>query len=97
MMGTICKRLEREALNIISADSHLGQRAELIAEEYTAVFELAAVLIGNGEYLSIELLDNQRDHKEGIWIFLRHDYKDSRLLIAEGFGIYLGIKAQELL
>ena len=38
---------------------YLGQRAELIAEEYTAVLELAAVFIGNGECLTVELLDNQ--------------------------------------
>ena len=50
---------EKLVNSLSSLPFDFGQRAELIAEEHTAVLELAAVLIGNGKYLTVELLDNE--------------------------------------
>ena len=74
----------------------LRQRSELIAKEDTAVLELTAVLICNGQDLTVELLNDKGDHEEGVGVFLRHDDKDRRFLAAELLGIDLRIETQEL-
>ena len=75
---------------------NLRQRSELITEEDTTVFELTAVLVCHGQDFTVELLDDEGDHKEGVGVFLRHDDKDGRLLAAELLGVDLSIEAQEL-
>ena len=75
---------------------NLGKGTELVAEEDAPVLQLAALFIGNSQDLTIELLNDQGDHEEGVGIFLRHDNEDSRLLAAELLGVDLRVKAEEL-
>ena len=74
----------------------LRQRSELIAKEDTAVLELTAVLICNGQDLTVELLNDKGNHEEGVGVFLRHNDKDGRLLTAELLGVNLRVEAQKL-
>lgn len=71
-------------------------RSELIAKEDTAVLELTAVLICNGQDLTVELLNDKGNHEEGVGVFLRHNDKDGRLLTAELLGVNLRVEAQKL-
>ena len=58
MIGTICRRRLREALNIIGA-FYLWEGAVLIAKEDTTVLELAAVFVRNRQDFPVQLLDEQ--------------------------------------
>ena len=68
------------------------QRTELVTEEHTSIFELPAVFICHSQDFTIELLDDQGDHKEGVGVFLRHDDKDGRFLAAELLSVDLCIE-----
>ena len=58
---------------------------------------MTSVFICDGQDLTVELLDDEADHKERVGVFLRHDDKDGRFFSAELLGVYLRIEAQELL
>ena len=57
-----------------------GHRAQLVAEEHNAVFQLTAVLVGHGEQLAGQILDHQSGHEVLGRIFFRQDQKDRALL-----------------
>ena len=71
--------------------------AQLICKEDHSILESPTVLVGHGEDLTVQILENQGYHEILGLILLGQYDKDGRFLITELLSINGGIKAENLL